>query len=148
MIPSTRRYTMIPQKWLRPAYRMIRPPLFLLLCSALFSISTAGIFFVAPDGSDSDNGTIDEPFGSLSKGATEASAGDTVYIRGGTFEMNRGITIQKSGASDDRRICFVAYQKERPVFDFSGITRQTNGVTISRSEWLFFKGIEFCNVPQ
>lgn len=121
----------------------------LTFCILIGSASiNAGVYFVAPDGSDSNSGSIEKPFGSLKKGCDAATAGDTVYLRGGTFKMNTGITIQKSGVSDKKRINFIAYQKERPVFDFSGITQQTNGVTISRCNWLYFKGIEFCNVPQ
>jgi len=121
---------------------------FSILCIATCSIVSAETFYVAPDGSDSNSGTITEPFGSLEKGADEAQAGDTVFIRGGTFNMSKGIRITKKGASDKKRICFVAYKTERPVFDFSEITTQTDGVTIGNSDWLYFKGIEFCNVPQ
>jgi len=121
---------------------------FLVFCTAIISVASAETYYVAPDGRDSNSGTMDEPFGSLEKGAGEAQAGDTVYIRGGTFTMSNGIRITKKGASDTKRIYFVAYQKERPVFDFSGIATQTDGVAISNSDWLYFKGIEFCNVPQ
>ncbi|MBN1759390.1 MAG: right-handed parallel beta-helix repeat-containing protein [Chitinispirillaceae bacterium] len=118
-----------------------------------FIVAAAGLlyaetYYVAPGGNDGDAGTFEKPFKSLSKGCTVASAEDTVYFRGGTYEQTAGITIRKSGASDTRRIYFLAYQKERPVFDFSGIRTQANGVTVSNSDWLYFKGLEFCNVPQ
>jgi hypothetical protein len=105
-------------------------------------------YYAAPDGEDSGPGSIEKPFASLKKGCEKATAGDTVYFRGGRYVIQSGITIKKSGSSYTKRICFLAYQKERPIFDFSGITSQTNGVTISNSEWLYFKGLEFCNVPQ
>ena len=123
---------------------------FLLTLYILFNSTsiTAGIYFVAPDGNDSNGGTSEKPFGSLLKGCNVSKAGDTVYIRGGTYEMNKGINISKNGASNEKRIYFLAYQKEHPVFDFSGITSQTNGVTLKNCAWLYFKGLEFCNVPQ
>jgi hypothetical protein len=108
----------------------------------------AATYYVDPKGSDAAAGTMDQPFASLKKGSDKAAAGDTVYIRGGTFAMKSGISISKNGSSDSKRIYFWAYQKEQPVFDFSGITAQTNGVTITNSKWLHFKGLEFCNVPQ
>ena len=108
----------------------------------------AATYYVDPKGNDGAAGTIDQPFASLKKGSDKAAARDTVYIRGGTYAMRSGISIRKSGSSDTKRIYFFAYQKEQPVFDFSGITSQTNGVTISSSKWLHFKGLEFCNVPQ
>lgn len=114
----------------------------------MINLLSAATYFVATDGSDDNTGTMEKPFSTLKKGSDKASAGDTVYIRGGKYEMSSGISIRKSGSSDKKRIYFWAYQKENPVFDFSGITKQTNGVTISNSEWLYFKGLEFCNVPQ
>lgn len=62
---------------------------FLVLCAAAISVVSAATFYVAPDGRDSNSGIMDEPFGSLEKGAGEAQAGDTVYLRGGTFAMNK-----------------------------------------------------------
>jgi hypothetical protein len=115
-----------------------------LITNYIFSAT----YFVTPDGDDSGAGTKEKPFASLKKGSDKAAAGDTVYLRGGTYAMLSGITLKKSGSSDKKRIYFLAYQKERPVFDFSGVTTQANGVTVSNSQWLYFKGLEFCNVPQ
>ncbi len=85
-----------------------------------------------------------------------AVAGDTVYIRGGTYKITTpatsaaGISITKSGTSDTNRIRFWAYNGEVPVFDFSGMTisttSYTSGFAVSGS-WLHFKGLEICNVP-
>lgn len=119
----------------------------LLLLSMAGFISSA-VYYVAPDGDDSSPGTLEKPFLSLKKGCDKAAAGDTVYLRGGKYVMLSGMTIKKSGSSENKKIWFLAYPKERPVFDFSGITSQTNGVTISNSKYLYFKGLEFCNVPQ
>lgn len=114
----------------------------------IVNILSAAVYFVAPNGDDAASGTKEKPFLSLKKGCDKAVAGDTVYIRGGKYALKAGISLRKSGSSDKKRIYFIAYQKERPVFDFSGITTQTDGVSISNSDWLYFKGIEFCNVPQ
>ncbi|MBN2037676.1 MAG: right-handed parallel beta-helix repeat-containing protein, partial [Chitinispirillaceae bacterium] len=120
----------------------------IILCVSAVGVIFAETYYIAPNGNDSHPGTIDEPFASLGKGCDKAAAGDIVYVRGGTYAMSSGITIRKSGSSDTRRIRFWAYQNERPVFDFSGIRSQTNGVTISNSEWLYFRGLAFCRVPQ
>jgi hypothetical protein len=114
------------------------------------SFISSAVYYIAPDGDDSAPGTLEKPFASLIKGCDKAAAGDTVYIRGGRYLMRSGISIRKSGSSDKKRIWFLAYQKERPVFDFSGITTQTNGVTISNSKYLYFKGLDsvtFRNSP-
>lgn len=114
----------------------------------MISFVSSTTYYVSPNGDDAGTGSIEKPLASLKKGSEVAVSGDTVYIRGGKYAMRSGISIKKSGTSKSKNIYFFAFYKERPVFDFSGITTQTNGVTISNSEWLHFKGLEFCNVPQ
>lgn len=121
---------------------------FFMLFFSMNSYVISETYYVSPDGDDAGPGTIERPLASLKKGSEKATPGDTVYIRGGKYAMRSGISIRKSGSFDMKRIYFFAYRKERPVFDFSGITTQTNGVTISNSKWLHFKGLEFCKVPQ
>ena len=64
-----------------------------------------------------------------------AAAGDTVWIRGGTYKITTpansgaGINFTKSGTSDTNRIKYWAYPGEVPVFDFSGLVISTSGYT-------------------
>lgn len=88
------------------------------------------VYYISPNGSDSNPGTLDAPFKSLMKAQAEASSGDIVYIREGVydeFEINQTDNphesvyhyvhdIYKSG------ITYKAYPgDERPVFDFSNV---------------------------
>ena len=129
-----------------------------LLVGFLFGTRTAlaADYYVAPTGSDSNSGTIDKPFATLQKGVNTAVAGDTVYIRGGTYSITTpatsgaGISFTKSGTSDTNRIKYWAYPGEIPVFDFSKMTLSTSGYThgfVISASWLHFKGLEICNVP-
>jgi hypothetical protein len=113
-------------------------------------------YYVATTGSDTAAGTIDEPFATLQKGANTAVAGDTVWIRGGTYSIttpnssSAGVNFSKSGTSDTNRIKYWAYPGETPVFDFAKMTISTTGYTMGFSvsgSWLHFKGLELCNVP-
>ncbi len=52
----------------------------------LFSLSATN-YFVATNGSDSNSGTIDKPFATLDKAQSKVMAGDTVYIRQGTYRV-------------------------------------------------------------
>jgi len=118
-------------------------------------VLTAATFFVAPDGDDSAPGTIDKPFATMQKGHDMASAGDTVYLRGGTYVMGKkgatsliGISITKNGTSATKRIYFWAYKDEHPVLDFAGLELGSGigaGIRV-QGQWLHFKGIEVCNV--
>src|SRR5690242_16221010 len=68
--------------------------------------ASATDYYVATTGNDANAGTLDQPFATLQKGANIAAAGDTVYVRGGTYYITTpntsgaGVTFNKSGTSD------------------------------------------------
>jgi MYXO-CTERM domain-containing protein len=113
-------------------------------------------YYVATTGSDSNPGTLAAPFATLQKGADTAVAGDTVWIRGGTYKITTpktsgaGIELSKSGTSDTNRIKYWAYPGETPLFDFSNLQISTSGYTfgfVISGSWVHLKGIEECCVP-
>jgi hypothetical protein len=113
----------------------------------------AATYFVAADGDNANAGTLDKPFASIARGQQAATAGDTVYLRGGTFRFTsnsdaNGIALTKSGTSG-KPITYAAYLAEVPVFDFSGMTAaaRITGVRVTAS-WIHLKGIEVKLVPQ
>src|SRR3954463_7375787 len=91
--------------------------LMIVLCTAVHA--GAAEYYVSPTGSDSNAGTLAAPFATLQKGNDVAVAGDTVWLRGGTYQNTKQIKLSKSGHSDTKRIKFWAYQAEVPVLDFS-----------------------------
>ena len=116
----------------------------------------AAEYYIAPAGDDSATGTMDAPFATLQKAVGVAAAGDTVWIRGGTYKITTpatsaaGVNFTKSGTSDTARIKYWAYPGEHPVFDFSNLTVSTTGYThgfVIAASYLHFKGLEICCVP-
>lgn len=128
-------------------------------------------YYVAVDGNDLNSGTMELPFASLAKANAIVTAGDTVWIRGGVYNivdttyvrndgMSAGIFLNKSGTSDDNRIHYMAYPGEQPIFDFSNLKigqtyshigsvdsiMYTPGILIQAS-YLHLKGLEIRNVP-
>ena len=93
----------------------------LVFFAILLSVARAEAadYYVSPTGSDSNAGSMAAPFATLQKGNDVAAAGDTVWLRGGTYQNTKQIKLSKSGQSDTKRINFWAYQKEVPVLDFS-----------------------------
>jgi hypothetical protein len=57
---------------------------------------SARIFYVAADGNDGRNGTIDAPFNTLPKAVSMTIAGDTIYVRGGVYALTSTISIGTS----------------------------------------------------
>lgn len=137
----------------------------LVLISTIVIIVTIGItsfqmfaasntWYVSASGSDSNSGTKNSPFKSISYAQSKASSGDTVYIRGGTYSS---FNIDASDANYNyvhsitkNNITYEAYSGETPIFKFSNITTAkrvaafhiVKGVTGVK-----FKGFQVTGVP-
>jgi concanavalin A-like lectin/glucanase superfamily protein/parallel beta helix pectate lyase-like protein/putative Ig domain-containing protein len=70
---------------------------------------------VAPNGSSSGDGSINDPW-SIVYAATNAQAGDLVYVRGGTYMVTSVIYFETQGTADNP-VVFRNYPGETPVFD-------------------------------
>ncbi len=75
-------------------------------------------FFVAPDGNDEAEGSFDRPWGTLHKAAASIEAGDTVYVRGGTYRPTQRVVFKYLDASPVQRTRVIGYPGETAVFDF------------------------------
>ena len=114
-------------------------------------LANAADFYVATTGSDSNAGTMAAPFATIQKGHDAASAGDTVWVRGGTYKPTKQLKLSKSGSSDAQRIKFFAYEKELPVVDFSGYVSTNTAADVPAwlvtGSWIHIRGFEIANVP-
>lgn len=119
---------------------------------AFFSLLTgslaAATFYVSPTGNDNNAGTIESPFFSVGKAIALAAPGDTIYLRGGTYNYATNVfVISKSGAPGNH-IKIWNYPGERPVLDYSARpytgNTDTNIAFFIRTNagWWHFKGIE------
>ncbi|MCK5565656.1 MAG: carbohydrate-binding protein [Planctomycetes bacterium] len=80
----------------------------------VFLVTFSGVCFgrdiyVATNGSDSNSGTISDPYLTISKAASVAVAGDVCYVRQGTYEET--LTPANSGTSGNP-IIFQSYPEE------------------------------------
>ena len=57
------------------------------------------VYYVATDGSDSAAGSKDKPFATLNKANKVVHAGDTVWIRGGIYDLNDTVFLSSSAES-------------------------------------------------
>jgi MYXO-CTERM domain-containing protein len=139
-----------------PGRKTLVASLVVLAIVAAARSARATDYYVATTGSDSNAGTMAAPFATLQKGVNVAVAGDTVFIRAGTYAITTpvntgaGIQFTKSGTSDTNRIRYWAYPGEVPVFDFTNMVISTTGYThgfVVTGSWLHFKGLEIANVP-
>lgn len=71
-------------------------------------------FYVAPSGSNGDPGTRSEPFRTITYAVQRLRPGDTLFVRGGTYEEQVRTPVIAPGRPTER-ITVTAYGKERPV---------------------------------
>jgi len=82
-----------------------------------------GPIYVAPDGDDSNPGTLDQPLATLEKARdlvrtmNSAMTEDiTVYLRGGTYPLTSTVTFSNADSGNgDLYVEYVAYEGERPL---------------------------------
>jgi hypothetical protein len=105
-------------------------------------------YFVALNGSDSNPGTITLPFATIPAAVTAAVAGDTIFVRGGTYNLSAKISLgTKSGASNSSKCYLWAYPGEKPLLDFSSIGgTSSDGLSISGTYW-YVKGFSINGAP-
>jgi hypothetical protein len=94
----------------------VRKNLFWLAAVVLCGANT---YYVAPSGgSDSNVGSIGAPFSTISHAISTVMAGDTIYLRGGSYMLSSNISIgsSKSGMAANPN-SLLAYPGESPVLD-------------------------------
>jgi len=115
--------------------------------------------FVSPNGSDSNEGTIDSPLASIQKAQSLATPGDTVYIRGGIYQPTEddlsnisgifaSITYLNKSGVEGSRIHYWAYPGEQPVFDYSLVKpaeKRVVGIYVTGS-YIHLKGLELTGI--
>jgi len=74
----------------------------------------AASIYVSPKGTGS--GTIDTPYGSIQTAVNAAKAGDTIYLRAGTYSPTTNIQITKSGTATSP-ITLRSYNDEKVIID-------------------------------
>jgi hypothetical protein len=85
----------------------------------LFSLSAhTAVYYVSTTGNDQTGvGTIDKPWRTIGKGLDEMEGGDTLFIRGGSYEEEPIRDRQlKDGINNDRRTVIASYPGERAIF--------------------------------
>ena len=81
-----------------------------MLALASSTSPTGNVYYVAPNGSDSNPGTISQPFRTIRRGIASLSGGDTLNIRAGTYnEGNIDASTIPNGPSTSSRTTLAAY---------------------------------------
>ena len=105
-------------------------------------------YYVAKDGSDGNPGTEALPWLTISHAAQTLVAGDTVYVKNGTYYENVSIIINSGSAK--KPITFANYPGQSPIIDGTNLTDpgyETGLVFISQA-YIIVEGFEIRNSPK
>jgi len=111
-------------------------------------------YYVAPDGSDMNPGTIDKPWVSWVRAFRTAQRGDTVYFRGGVYRKQGAAAISSTNANSGISgypICYFNYPGEVPILDNEGFMPDgsgNNGIIMQEMEYIHIKGLHIRNIRQ
>ena len=95
-------------------------------------------YYVSTKGSDSNPGTLNEPFKTIQKAADIAIAGDRVYVREGTYTGT--IRFKHSGSKEKGYIIFKNYKDEKPVITRKDTNYKTDTVRGDGVSYIKFEG--------
>ncbi|MCX6244880.1 MAG: T9SS type A sorting domain-containing protein [Bacteroidetes bacterium] len=123
-----------------------RTALSVLLICILSSVSFAGIFVSVTGNDTTGNGTIVNPFRSLSKASWAANPGDTISLRGGTYITRQ--SVNGNNGSANQKITVMPYNNETVILDgtLSGINLYQAMVSVWKHNYTI-KGIKIINSP-
>lgn len=109
--------------------------LIIFLCFFTTEINSKILYVSKAEGCDTNIGSFDKPFASISKAAAIALANDTVLIREGVYREH--VSPMNSGFNSTQRITYMAYPNEKVVIKGSDIVHN----------WVFKEGVWLVALP-
>jgi hypothetical protein len=127
-------------------------------CSAILIVilfrnpAFAAEYYISPGGSNGNAGSADAPWGTFNFAIGQLNAGDTLFVYGGTYELNSRVRFESEHAgtaADPIRIW--AVPGESPVLDFASMSAawgssSGRGIQIDGgADWLHLKDLTIQN---
>lgn len=104
------------------------------------------VYYCSPDGDDATaDGSKEAPFYNVQHAIDLVAAGDTIYMKAGTYNYTTRINVPTIGAKNSGMIVLKALGG-RAVLDFTGmaVANANQGMRMSGSYWHLY-GLDFCN---
>jgi uncharacterized repeat protein (TIGR02059 family) len=125
----------------------LKKKLFVLLLLPAWISLQANTYYISPSGNDIYPGSISQPFYTLTKAFSVASAGDVIYMRGGTYHFSSRQELISKSCSSDNPLNILNYPGETPEFDFVN-SSLTIGIIMRDVDYIHVKGIRVTNISQ
>jgi hypothetical protein len=125
----------------------------LALALSAYLPARAAEFYIAPGGSNAGNGSIGSPWGTFDYAIDNINPGDTLFVRGGTYNLNSRIQIRNNeGGTSTNAINIWSYPGELPILDFATMSNSLWGQSSGRgiqvdegANYLHIKGLTIQN---
>jgi hypothetical protein len=105
-------------------------------------VSTGNIYYVAPSGDDANSGSLSQPWQSIYKATRTVSAGDTVYLRGGTYNESN---IFYTDGTQTAPITISGYPGEDAIIDGNNyqvpVKDSGNALIQVRGDWYIVRDL-------
>ncbi|MFQ5706817.1 MAG: right-handed parallel beta-helix repeat-containing protein [bacterium] len=101
--------------------------LLLAFCFAAIGSLSASNYYVSPNGSNANDGSIGAPWQTIGKAFETAGPGDTVFVRGGQYPSEDLFKKLKNGGTQEAYLVIKAFPGEEPVlnkFTHFGLDKQ------------------------
>lgn len=108
-----------------------------------------GVYYLGPDGSDTNSGSAQDPWFTVSHAATQVAPGDTIRMLDGTYEYGTDVQrIDGVDGSRSRQMTLTAAEGATPTLVWSGEASGwentiTEGLLVQSSDWWTITGLEF-----
>ena len=110
-------------------------------------------YFIAPGGSNLNQGTLASPWGTFDFAIDQIDPGDTLFVRGGNYQLGSRIQIRgNEGGTSLEPINIWAYPGETPILDFNVMPNNLWGQSGGRgiqidegADYLNIKGLTIQN---
>jgi hypothetical protein len=108
-------------------------------------LSQAATLYVATTGSDTNPGTLASPWRTIQHAANSIVAGDTIYVRGGTYKES--VTLGVSGSASAGFVTLQSYPGETAILDGTGLAvpGETGLINIIDQSYIKVVGLELRN---
>ncbi|MCP3682748.1 MAG: DUF1565 domain-containing protein [bacterium] len=117
-----------------------------LLVTSLAVTAAGNEYYVSKSGSDSNPGTKEQSWRTVQKAANTLTAGDTVYVRAGTYYID-GQIIPKYSGEYGKPITYAAHPGETVTLDGSNTDYNFRGlIYINQKEYIVIDGFRIQNV--
>lgn len=127
--------------------RTIVPPRTADITGRTTTPTSAATYYVAPTGDDANPGTEAQPWRTIGRAANTLTAGDTVYIKAGTYHER--VVPQYSGSAG-QFITYAAYPGHQVTVDGSGVSVPEWGglFDLSGRDYIRVTGLRIVNSAQ